>query len=145
MLELYNTLTRERSALLPHRKGRFSIYTCGPTVYRDAHIGNLRSYLMADWIRRTLQTLGNEVTHIKNITDVGHMRQEVLEQGEDKVIAAAIAEGKTPAQIAEFYTQRFLADEAAINILPADEFPKATDHVVEMVEIIESLLQSSLA
>ena len=145
MLELYNTLTRERSALLPHRKGRFSIYTCGPTVYRDAHIGNLRSYLMADWIRRTLQTLGNEVTHIKNITDVGHMRQEVLEQGEDKVIAAAIAEGKTPAQIAEFYTQRFLADEAAINILPANEFPKATDHVEEMVEIIESLLKSSLA
>ena len=88
MLELYNTLTRERSALLPHRKGRFSIYTCGPTVYRDAHIGNLRSYLMADWIRRTLQTLGNEVTHIKNITDVGHMRQEVLEQGEDKVIGS---------------------------------------------------------
>ena len=100
---------------------------------------------MADWIRRTLQTVGNEVTHIKNITDVGHMRQEVLEQGEDKVIAAAIAEGKTPAQIAEFYTQRFLADEAAINILPANEFPKATDHVEEMVEIIESLLQSSLA
>ena len=145
MLELYNTLTREKSALVSHEKGRFSIYTCGPTVYRDAHIGNLRSYLMADWIRRTLLLLGNEVTHIKNITDVGHMRQEVLEQGEDKVIAAAIAEGKTPAQIAEFYTRRFLDDEAAINILPANEFPKATDHVEEMVEIIESLLTSSLA
>ena len=145
MLELYNTLTRKKSALVSHEKGRFSIYTCGPTVYRDAHIGNLRSYLMADWIRRTLQILGHEVTHIKNITDVGHMRQEVLEQGEDKVIAAAIAEGKTPAQIAQFYTQRFLDDEAAINILAADEFPKATDHVGEMVEIIESLLNSSLA
>ena len=136
MLELYNTLTREKSGLVSRENGRFSIYTCGPTVYRDAHIGNLRSYLMADWIRRTLQILGNEVTHIKNITDVGHMRQEVLEQGEDKVIAAAIAEGKTPAQIAEFYTQRFLDDEAAINILPANEFPKATEHVEEMVEIM---------
>ena len=145
MLELYNTLTRKKSALVPHEKGKFSVYTCGPTVYRDAHIGNLRSYLMADWIRRTLQVLGHEVTHIKNITDVGHMRQEVLEQGEDKVIAAAIAEGKTPAQIAQFYTQRFLADELAINILPADEFPKATEHVNEMIEIIGSLLQSSLA
>jgi len=100
---------------------------------------------MADWIKRTLQILGNEVTHIKNITDVGHMRQEVLEQGEDKVIAAAIAEGKTPAQIAEFYTRRFLDDEAAINILPANEFPKATEHVEEMVDIIESLLGTSLA
>ena len=100
---------------------------------------------MADWIRRTLQVLGNEVTHIKNITDVGHMRQEVLEQGEDKVIAAAIAEGKTPAQIAQFYTQRFLNDESTINILPADEFPKATEHVNEMIEIIDSLLQSALA
>ncbi len=145
MLELYNTLTRKKSALVPHEKGKFSVYTCGPTVYRDAHIGNLRSYLMADWIRRTLQVLGNEVTHIKNITDVGHMRQEVLEQGEDKVIAAAIAEGKTPAQIAQFYTQRFLHDELAINILPANEFPKATEHVNEMIEIIGSLLQSSLA
>ena len=145
MLELYNTLTRKKSALRPHEKGKFSIYTCGPTVYRDAHIGNLRSYLMADWIRRTLQILGNEVTHIKNITDVGHMRQEVLEQGEDKVIAAAIAEGKTPAQIAEFYTHRFLTDELAINILPADEFPKATDHVTEMIDITESLVQSGFA
>ena len=145
MLELYNTLTRKKSALRPYEKGKFSIYTCGPTVYRDAHIGNLRSYLMADWIRRTLQILGNEVTHIKNITDVGHMRQEVLEQGEDKVIAAAIAEGKTPAQIAEFYTQRFLNDELAINILPADEFPKATDHVTEMIDITESLVQSGFA
>ena len=70
---------------------------------------------------------------------------EVLEQGEDKVIAAAIAEGKTPAQIAEFYTHRFLTDELAINILPADEFPKATDHVTEMIEITESLLQSGFA
>ena len=145
MLELYDTLTRKKSALRPHEKGKFSVYTCGPTVYRDAHIGNLRSYLMADWIRRTLEILGHEVTHIKNITDVGHMRQEVLEQGDDKVIAAAIAEGKTPAQIAEFYTQRFLEDESTINILPANEFPKATEHVNEMIEIIGSLLQSALA
>ena len=87
------------------------MYTCGPTVYRDAHIGNLRSYLMADWIKRSLIVLGNKVIHIKNITDVGHMRQEVLERGEDKVVAAAIASGQTPQQIADFYTKRFLNDE----------------------------------
>ncbi len=121
------------------------MYTCGPTVYRDAHIGNLRSYLMADWIRRVLVASGFDVVHVKNITDVGHMRQEVLEQGEDKVIAAAIAEGKTPAEIAEFYTNRFLADESTLNILPVSHLPRATDHVPEMVSITERLLAGDLA
>ncbi len=121
------------------------MYTCGPTVYRDAHIGNLRSYLMADWIRRALEAQGLEVTHVKNITDVGHMRQEVLEQGEDKVIAAAIAEGKTPAEIAQFYTERFFADERKVNIIPAKHFPKATDHVTEMLEIVDGLVESGHA
>ena len=92
MLRMYDTLSREKVTVIPNVEGKYSMYTCGPTVYRDAHIGNLRSYLMADWIRRALIKLGNEVVHIINITDVGHMRQEVLEQGEDKVIAAAIAE-----------------------------------------------------
>ena len=123
----------------------FNMYTCGPTVYRDAHIGNLRSYLMADWIRRVLIASGFDVIHVKNITDVGHMRQEVLEQGEDKVIAAAIAEGKTPAEIADFYTTRFLADESTLNILPVDHLPRATDHVPEMVAITERLLEGNLA
>ena len=112
------------------------MYSCGPTVYRDAHLGNLRSYLMADWIRRGLQAQGATVEHVKNITDVGHMRQEQLEQGEDKVIAAAIAEGKTPAEIAHFYTDRFIRDERALNILPAGHLPKATDHIVEMVDVV---------
>ena len=89
------------------------MYSCGPTVYRRAHLGNLRSYLMADWIRRALECQGLTVIQVKNITDVGHMRQEVLEQGEDKVVAAAIAEGKTPAEIAQFYTERFENDEQA--------------------------------
>ena len=145
MLKMYDTLAREKSPLTPHTPGRYTIYTCGPTVYRDAHIGNLRSYLMADWMRRVLIKLGNEVVHIKNITDVGHMRQEVLEQGEDKVIAAAIAEGKTPAEIAQFYTERFLQDEKTLNILPANVFPKATDHINEMITITETLIAKNLA
>ena len=145
MLRLYNTLSKQIEEVRPIDPGAVKMYTCGPTVYRDAHIGNLRSYLMADWIRRALELNDLEVVHIKNITDVGHMRQEVLEQGGDKVIAAARAEGKTPAQIAQFYTDRFLSDELKLNITPAQEFPKATDHVPEMLEITERLVQRGLA
>ena len=145
VLKLYNTLTKRLERVEPLEPGAVKMYTCGPTVYRDAHIGNLRSYLMADWIRRILEFQGVAVTHVKNITDVGHMRQEVLERGDDKVIAAAIAEGKTPAEIAEFYTDRFLRDEEKLNIRPARYFPKATDHIQEMLEIIERLVQKGYA
>ena len=99
MLSLFNTLTKSQDEVVPLEPGVVKMYTCGPTVYRDAHIGNLRSYLLADWIRRILEVQGLKISHVKNITDVGHMRQEVLERGEDKVIAAALAEGKTPAPI----------------------------------------------
>jgi len=145
MLKIYNTLNKTLDEIKPIVPGVVKMYTCGPTVYRDAHIGNLRSYLMADWVRRILELQGLEVQHIKNITDVGHMRQEVLEQGEDKVIAAAIAEGKTPAQIAQFYTERFLADEASLNIHRPMELPKATDHIPEMLEITEDLVKKGVA
>ncbi len=145
MLKIYNTLEKTLSEVQPIEDGLVKMYTCGPTVYRDAHIGNLRSYLMADWIRRILTSQGLDVVHIKNITDVGHMRQEVLERGEDKIIAAAIEEGKTPAEIAEFYTQRFRADEEKLSIQPAHEFPKATDHIEEMLEIVEKLLEGGYA
>ena len=145
MLKVYNTLSKSVDPVTPIVSGRVKMYSCGPTVYRDAHIGNLRSYLMADWIRRALEVRGIEVDHVKNITDVGHMRQEMLERGEDKVIAAAIEEGKTPAEIAAFYTDRFLADEASLNIRPARWFPKATDHIEEMLEIVEHLVEKGQA
>ena len=145
MLKLYNTLTKQLDEVRSVEPGTVSMYTCGPTVYRDAHIGNLRSYLMADWIRRVLEAQALTVTHVKNITDVGHMRQEVLERGEDKVIAAAIAEGKTPAQIAEFYTDRFLHDERRLNITRPKVLPKATEHIQEMVDIVERLVEAGFA
>ena len=145
MLKIYNTLEKSMSEVQPIEDGVVKMYTCGPTVYRDAHIGNLRSYLMADWIRRILTAQGLDVVHIKNITDVGHMRQEMLERGEDKIIAAAIEEGKTPAEIAEFYTQRFRADEDKLSIQPAHEFPKATDHIEEMLEIVQKLVEAGYA
>ncbi len=126
---------------VPLQPGRATIYTCGPTVYRDAHVGNMRSYLLADWLRRYLEAQGYTVRHIKNITDVGHMRQEMLERGEDKVIAAALAAGKTPQQIAQFYTAAFLSDERKLNILPAHVFPKASENVAEMVELTRTLVE----
>lgn len=144
-LSVFNTLTRQKEPFAPLKPGCASVYTCGPTVYRFAHIGNLRSYLAADWLRRLLEAQGYTVTHVKNITDVGHMRQEMLERGQDKVIAAAIAEGKTPQQIAQFYTDAFLEDERKLNILPAHNFPKATDNVEQMVSFIDGLVQKGFA
>ncbi|MBM3925015.1 MAG: cysteine--tRNA ligase [SAR202 cluster bacterium] len=145
MLRIYNTLHKRLEEIETLEPGAARMYTCGPTVYRYAHIGNLRSYLMADWIKRALRTQGLKVTHVKNITDVGHMRQEQLERGGDKVILAALAEGKTPQQIADFYTQAFLQDEAKLNILPADHLPRATAHVADMQDIIGRLLKNGYA
>ena len=144
-LSIYDTLQRRVVPLTPERAGEVRMYTCGPTVYRSVHLGNLRSYLLADWLRRTLEHFGNSVVAVKNITDVGHMRQEAVERGEDKVIAAALAEGKTPKQIAEFYESRFHDDERRLGILPATHFPRATDHVPEMIAIIQKLIARGLA
>lgn len=139
-IRLFNTLTRRIEPLTPLRPPRVTMYSCGPTVYRYVHIGNLRTYLMADWLRRTLIASGYHVRHVKNITDVGHMRQDQVDRGEDKMIAAALAEGKTPTEIAAFYTDAFMADEQKLGILPADVFPRATDHVPQMIGLIERLL-----
>src|SRR5438309_5617333 len=144
-LSIYDTLQRRVVPLSTERAGEVRMYTCGPTVYRPVHLGNLRSYLLADWLRRTLEHFGNTVIAVKNITDVGHMRQDAVERGEDKVIAAALAEGKTPKQIAEFYESGFHADERRLGILPATHFPRATDHVPEMIAIIERLVARGLA
>lgn len=146
MLRLYNTLSKRVEPFEPVRAGKVGMYTCGPTVYREVHLGNLRSYLLADWLRRALATVGGyDVRHVKNITDVGHMRQDLLERGEDKVIAAALAEGRTPREIATRYTELFRRDEERLDILPAHVFPKATDHVPEMVRLTERLLATGHA
>ena len=144
-MRIYNTLHRGVEEFKPLEPGVARMYTCGPTVYRYAHIGNLRSYLMADWIKRILINQDVKVIHVKNITDVGHMRQEQLERGGDKVILAALAEGKSPQEIANYYTEAFHRDEAKLNILPADHFPRATDHVAEMLEVIRHLLDQDYA
>src|SRR6266498_3503741 len=117
-LRLRNTLTRKMDPVEPLEPGRVRMYSCGPTVYRFAHVGNLRTFLLPDLIRRTLLYHGIDVFHVQNITDVGHLRDERFDRGEDRMLVAAGLEHKTPAEIANAYEAAFHADAAAINLLP---------------------------
>jgi cysteinyl-tRNA synthetase len=144
-VRLNNTAARAVVPLELDPDQEVRIYTCGPTVYRPVHLGNLRSYFLADSVKRLLLRAGYGVRHVKNITDVGHMRQELLDRGEDKVIAEALSAGLTPQDIARRYTEEFLRDEQSINILPAEVFPRATDHVERMIEITARLLEGGHA
>ncbi|TMC81408.1 MAG: cysteine--tRNA ligase, partial [Chloroflexi bacterium] len=145
IMRIYNTLSRSIEEIVPIESGKIKMYSCGPTVYRYIHIGNLRTFTMADWIRRDFEYRGLEVLHVKNITDVGHMRQEAVDRGEDKILAQARKEGKTSLEIAQFYTEAFHDDEAKLNILPASIFPRATQHIPEMIAIIAGLLAKGIA
>lgn len=137
-INLYNSMTREVETLKPIREKEISLYTCGPTVYNYAHIGNLRTYVFEDILKRVLMYNGDRVNHVMNITDVGHLTSDA-DQGEDKMEKGAKREGKSAWDIAAFYTEAFIKDLAALNILPANKLPKATDHIQEQVEIIELL------
>jgi cysteinyl-tRNA synthetase len=145
VLEIFNTLTKTKDLITPIRLGEIGMYTCGPTVYRYAHIGNMRTYMMADFVRRILEYRGIKVNHVKNITDVGHMRQELLETGGDKMILAALSEGKTIGEIAQYYADQFHKDEHLLNILPATNYPWATDHIPEMLTMVEALVEKNRA
>jgi cysteinyl-tRNA synthetase len=138
-LRIRNTLTRSVEPVEPLESGRVRMYTCGPTVYRFAHVGNLRSYVLADLIRRVLLYHGLEVVHVKNITDVGHLREDEFDRGEDRMLVQAGLENKTSAEIADAYEAAFHADEALVNILPAHVFPRATEHIPEMLSLAEEL------
>jgi len=144
-LRLRNTLTRQVEPVEPLEAGRVRMYSCGPTVYRYAHVGNLRSYLLADLIRRVLLYHGIDVFHVKNITDVGHLRDERFDRGEDPMLVAAGLEHKSPAEIADAYEAAFHDDEAVVNILPAHVFPRATEHIAEMIELAERLVDAGHA
>jgi len=121
------------------------MYTCGPTVYRPAHIGNLRTFLLADLLRRALEAEGVEVRQVQNITDVGHLTDERFDRGEDRMLVSARLEDKTPAEIAEHYTQRYLTDAAALNLEPAHALPRASAYVPRMIELVARLLEGGHA
>jgi cysteinyl-tRNA synthetase len=121
------------------------MYSCGPTVYRYAHVGNLRTFMLADLIRRAVLYHGIDVFQVQNITDVGHLRDERFDRGEDRMLVAAGLEHKSTQEIADAYESAFHADAALLNILPAHVFPRATEHIPEMVELAEQLVDGGHA
>ena len=137
-LTLYNTLTRRKEVFEPLEPGKVGIYTCGPTVYADAHVGNLRSYIFPDVLKKTLRRLGYAVTHVINITDVGHLTSDE-DTGEDKIERAARSAGRTAREIADEHEEHFHTDLQRLHIESADRFPKATDHIPEQIALIEQL------
>ncbi|HEV8682479.1 MAG TPA: cysteine--tRNA ligase [Actinomycetota bacterium] len=141
VMRLFNTLTRQVEEVRPLEDGVIRMYGCGPTVYRPVHIGNLRTFLLYDLVRRALEFEGYEVKQVVNITDVGHMTEEVGQEARDRMDIAVADEGLSPQEIAEKYTKAFLEDSAKIGVLPAREYPKATDHIGEMIELTERLLE----
>jgi cysteinyl-tRNA synthetase len=144
-LALRNTLTRAIEPVEPADGQRLRMYACGPTVYRYAHVGNLRTFLLADLIRRVVLYHGTPVLAVQNITDVGHLRDERFDRGEDRMLVAAGLEHKTTAEIADAYEAAFHADAALLNLLPAHVFPRATDHVPEMIDLAERLVDAGHA
>ena len=140
MLKLYETRARE---VLPieGRDGALQVYCCGPTVYRDAHVGNLRTFLLSDLISRAASLSGLKVTLIQNITDVGHMANDL----EDKILAQSKSEDLDPFEIARIYEERFHLDLQRLNIQPADLYPRASENIALMVTAIEKLIADGFA
>jgi len=141
---VYNALDKEKQDFVPRERGRVRMYNCGPTVYGRIHVGNLRTFLFADVLRRWLEVLGYEVEQVMNITDVGHLQQDA-EEGEDKLEAQARKEKLDPRAIAEQYTAQFFADVERLGVRKAKLYPRASDHVPEMLAIIEDLLKKGCA
>ncbi len=139
-MKLYNTLTKKTEELKPINPGHVNLYTCGPTVYNYAHIGNLRTYIFEDLLKRALLYEGFQVKHAMNITDVGHLVGDG-DEGEDKLEVGAKREGKNPLDIAKFYKEKFFQDTDALNILRPDTVLPATQAIPEQVEIIKTLEQ----
>ena len=137
-LALYNTLTRRKETFRPIFDDYVGLYTCGPTVYNFAHIGNLRTYLFEDILKRVLLYNGFRINHVMNITDVGHLTGD-RDMGEDKMEKGALREGKSAWEIAEFYTEAFKKDIRQLNIIEPDLWCKATDTIAEQIELIETL------
>lgn len=141
---LYNTLTRKKEKFIPYNGKRVGFYTCGPTVYHYAHIGNMRNYIGHDILDKTLRYLGYDVTRVMNITDVGHLKSD-SDSGEDKMVASAKREHKSVMDIAKFYTDAFFHDFDALNLRRPDIVSPATDNIDEYIKIISKLLEDGYA
>jgi len=143
-IKFYNTLTKEKSEFKPLEGNTVRLYTCGPTVYKDATIGNMKSYIFMDTLRRVLKYNGYNLKHAMNITDVGHLVSD-SDDGEDKMVKAAKEEKKTPLEIAAFYTEKFLKDFELLNIDKPEIVCKATEHINDMMKFVQNLLDNGYA
>ncbi len=143
-MKFYNTLTRQVEEFKPHYEGKVSFYTCGPTVYHYAHIGNMRNYVGHDILDKTLRYIGYEVKRVMNITDVGHLKSD-SDTGEDKMVSSAKREHKTVLDVAKFYTDAFFKDFEALNCRVPDIVSPATDNIDEYIKIISNLLEKGYA
>ena len=143
-MKLYNTLTKAKEEFKPLEGDTVRMYSCGPTVYNYAHIGNMRTYIFMDILRRALRYNGFKLKGVMNITDVGHLMSDA-DEGEDKMVRASIQQKKTPEEIADFYTQAFFKDLERLNIDMPEIVPKATGHILEMIEFVERLLEKGYA
>ena len=138
-MKIYNTLTKEIEEFIPNNPKEIKMYTCGPTVYHFAHIGNLRSYIFEDILEKTLNYIGYPVKRVMNITDVGHLTSD-SDTGEDKMLKGAKREKKSVLDIAKYYTEAFQKDTEALNIKWPEIVSKATDNIEEYIKIINKLL-----
>ncbi len=143
-MKLYNSATRRKEDFIPREEGKVKMYTCGPTVYHFAHIGNLRSYIMEDVLEKLLRYAGYDVTRVMNITDVGHLASDA-DTGEDKMLKGARREHKTVMEIAQFYTDAFFADCAKLNIKTPDIVQPATGMIDEYIKVITKLMETGYA
>ena len=143
-MNLYNTATRNKEEIIPHEAGKIKMYTCGPTVYHFAHIGNLRSYIMEDILEKYLTFSGYKVKRVMNITDVGHLTSDA-DEGEDKMIKGAKREHKTVMEIAKFYTDAFFADCEKLNIKKPKLVIPATSCIADFIKIISALIEKDYA
>ena len=141
---LYNSATRKREEFIPREAGKVTMYTCGPTVYHFAHIGNLRTYTMEDVLDKYLRYVGNEVTRVMNITDVGHLSSDG-DTGEDKMLKGAKRERKTVLEIAQYYTDAFFSDCDKLHIKRPEHIEPATNCIPEFISMIETLLEKGFA
>ncbi len=141
---LYNTLGNKKMEFVPHTEGKVAMYTCGPTVYHYAHIGNLRTYIMEDVLEKYLRYIGYDVKRVMNITDVGHLSSDA-DTGEDKMLAGAKREHKTVLEIAKFYTDAFFDDCKKLNIKKPDVVEPATHCIPEFIKMVDTLLKKGYA
>ncbi|HEX9363890.1 MAG TPA: cysteine--tRNA ligase [Candidatus Dormibacteraeota bacterium] len=141
----YNTFTRSKQELKPLRDGMVRIYSCGPTVYRYVHVGNLRTFMLPDLLCRSLEYLGYQTEQVMNVTDVGHLTDDTFDRGEDKMLVAARLENKSTEEIATYYTDAFMEDIRKVNIRPAAHYPHATQFIPQMLELVQKLVSQGHA